>query len=256
MALAKAVFTQFRLPFLLGRSEEVSEHILALLQQKVQQIILPTSLNDIASLSKQSLRPAYRGLTVCLPDGMPLVWWFTFQGKSTDRVYGPAVFLDLIKKLNPSTRQVFYGSSPQTQKLLQQLMLRESPAAHHCLYLSPPYRKLSTNEERVLQKKIEDFQPDIIWVGLSSPKQVVLADAWKSNFPHTHFVCVGAAFDLSTHQQHPTPSWLQPLGLEWLYRLVHSPRRLAKRYLWDIPYGVAWLIYDAGKRKFSQAAEE
>lgn len=83
----------------------------------------------------------------------------------------------------------------------------------------------------------------VLWIGLSSPKQVQLALRWRSKLPGVSIMCVGAAFDFVAQAKPSAPQWMKQLGLEWLFRLVTEPQRLWKRYLVDVPVFLVTLAW-------------
>jgi N-acetylglucosaminyldiphosphoundecaprenol N-acetyl-beta-D-mannosaminyltransferase len=86
-----------------------------------------------------------------------------------------------------------------------------------------------------LQETIHASQPDIIWVGLSTPKQEKFMAEFLPRLEATLMIGVGAAFDFHAGRVKQAPRWMQRSGLEWFYRLCQEPRRLAGRYLRNNP---------------------
>ena len=107
---------------------------------------------------------------------------------------------------------------------------------------APPFRPLNDEEKEELRARVAKARPDIIWVGLSTPKQeTFMAEAlpWLDT---TLMVGVGAAFDLLTGRVRQAPHWIQRSGFEWLYRLFQEPRRLWKRYFKNNPLFIGRLF--------------
>ncbi|MDP9889822.1 exopolysaccharide biosynthesis WecB/TagA/CpsF family protein [Pseudarthrobacter enclensis] len=96
--------------------------------------------------------------------------------------------------------------------------------------MSPPFSAMSPREYESQDRRIEDTNPDIVWVGLGTPKQDFEAQrlATAGNF---FAVAVGAAFDFSAGTKKEAPRWITALGFEWLFRLAAEPKRLWRRYL-------------------------
>jgi N-acetylglucosaminyldiphosphoundecaprenol N-acetyl-beta-D-mannosaminyltransferase len=96
---------------------------------------------------------------------------------------------------------------------------------------SPPFHALTGEEFIGLQKNISGCRPDVIWVGLGTPKQDrYMAEVWDQ-LDAGVMIGVGAAFDFLSGAKKQAPRWMQRSGLEWLFRLGQEPRRLACRYL-------------------------
>ncbi len=242
--MEKHIFIK-NLKFLVGSYNEVKDEVLRQTASKRSLIVLPCSLNDVASTSLYpKLKTYYRRIDMCTTDGVPLVWWATLQTKSKiERVYGPNLTKSiLIDTQGVRFRHVFCGSSTTRLKKLVDRVLAFAPNVNIVGLFSPKIQLKATKEEKVCLKKIIKCAPSILWFGISSPKQVVLAARWKRYLPHTAFFCVGAALDLISGEIPVAPRWMQYLGLEWLFRLMVEPRRLYKRYLFVIP---RFLLHEA-----------
>jgi N-acetylglucosaminyldiphosphoundecaprenol N-acetyl-beta-D-mannosaminyltransferase len=171
------------------------------------------------------------------PDGMPLVWmsrWLGFH--HVERVYGP----DLMHAMSALSakagyRNHYYGGAAGTTEKLQQALTTTYPGLPVVGRTSPPFRSLSSEEDDAIVNEINACSPDIVWVGLSTPKQErwMAAHVHKLNVPV--LIGVGAAFDFLSGQKRQAPRWIQRSGLEWLFRCVTEPRRLAGRYLRNNP---------------------
>jgi N-acetylglucosaminyldiphosphoundecaprenol N-acetyl-beta-D-mannosaminyltransferase len=95
---------------------------------------------------------------------------------------------------------------------------------------SPPFRLLTEREEAEMTDRIRRLRPDIVWVGLGTPRQDLFIDQFRDRLGAT-LVAVGAAFDFLAGAKRQAPSWMQNSGLEWAFRLATEPRRLWRRYL-------------------------
>jgi N-acetylglucosaminyldiphosphoundecaprenol N-acetyl-beta-D-mannosaminyltransferase len=107
--------------------------------------------------------------------------------------------------------------------------------------LSPPFRALGPAEEQAIEAEITAARPDIVWVGLGTPKQERWMAAHVGRMHASVLVGVGAAFDFHAGVRRQAPRWVQQVGLEWAYRMASEPRRLAGRYLRNNPR-FAWLV--------------
>jgi len=174
---------------------------------------------------------------MCVPDGMPTVWIGKFYGhKNIRRVYGPDLMLEIMRiSAVKGYTHFFYGGKQGVPELLKKKLLSQLPGLKIVGTFSPPFRLMNENEEIELQKQINRLSPDIIWVGLSTPKQEKwMADNIKKLNTRV-MIGVGAAFDFHAGVVKQAPSWMQRIGLEWLFRLCVEPRRLWKRYLKNNP---------------------
>ena len=96
---------------------------------------------------------------------------------------------------------------------------------------SPPFRTLSSEEDEEIIAEINATKPDILWIGLSTPKQERWIFEHKLKLRVPVAVGVGAAFDLNSRRKRQAPQWMRDNGFEWFFRLWQEPRRLWKRYL-------------------------
>ena len=109
---------------------------------------------------------------------------------------------------------------------------------------TPPFRPMTDSELEDLGKTINGLNIDVVWIGISTPKQELLANQFK-RFCKVHFiVTVGAAFDFHTGRVRQAPKWIQNNGLEWLFRLIQEPRRLYKRYFSIVPFFIIYNIQE------------
>jgi N-acetylglucosaminyldiphosphoundecaprenol N-acetyl-beta-D-mannosaminyltransferase len=172
-----------------------------------------------------------------LPDGMPTVWFGRLRGLSKmDRVFGPDLMAEILgcSELSHLTH-FFCGGAPGVAEQLRDEMMRRFPAVCICGTFTPPFRPMTTEEELGLAEQIRQLQPDIIWVGLSTPKQERFMFHYLPLLQTKLMVGVGAAFLFHTGAIQDSPAWLKRAGLQWLHRLLQEPSRLWRRYLINVP---------------------
>ncbi len=171
------------------------------------------------------------------PDGMPTVWLGRFHGFSRmSRVYGPDYMLNLCRRsVSRGYKHYLYGGKPGVAEELKADLLRRFPGLQIVGTYTPPFRPLNSAEEGSLREELERLQPDVLWCGLSTPKQERFMAAYSGSLPVRLMVGVGAAFDLLSGNLSEAPNWMKKVGLQWLYRLVKEPRRLWRRYLSNNP---------------------
>ncbi|MDX2149532.1 MAG: WecB/TagA/CpsF family glycosyltransferase [Bryobacteraceae bacterium] len=186
---------------------------------------------------------------IATPDGMPVVWALrSFGARQQARVYGPNLMLSLCERAQDAGLRVYlYGASPETLDSLRQNLLRRCPRLTIAGVHSPPYRALTSAEDAEIVEEIRRARPDIIFVGLSTPKQEFWMSKHQAALPGTVMVGVGAAFDFHAGRLRQAPEWMQRRGLEWLFRLTAEPRRLWRRYLTIVPaFLPLWALQLAG----------
>lgn len=169
---------------------------------------------------------------MALPDGKPLSIVSKKRGfKCAERVTGPDLMEEIFSISEKyGYKHYFYGSTEETLKKLKNKLNEKYPGIKIEGMYSPPFRKLTKEEDEKIIASINKSCPDFIWVGLGAPKQEV----WM--YEHKYIlngvmVGVGAGFDYHAGNISRAPGWMQNLSLEWLYRLLQDPKRLFKRYL-------------------------
>ena len=149
----------------------------------------------------------------------------------TGRDFGPRItgfdyFEALMKKLNERGGKVFFlGSSTETLARIKLRCARDYPNLAVDSH-SPPYGAWTEDEDGRIVRLLRDSDPDILWVGLTAPKQEKWAVARKDGLRAPVIGCIGAVFDYYAGTVKRAPRWVCRAGLEWLYRLAGEPRRL------------------------------
>ena len=179
-----------------------------------------------------ALRAIYHRSFLTTPDGMPLVWFGRRLGhKDLTRVYGPDLLLAVCDAGRAAgMRHFFFGGQPGVAERLRERLTARFPGLEVVGTKTPPFRPLTDAEFEELRAEVAAAKPDVIWVGLSTPKQErFMAAAWE-RLDAGLLIGVGAAFDFHSGRVRQAPRWMQRGALEWLFRLAVEPRRLAKRY--------------------------
>lgn len=167
-----------------------------------------------------------------LPDGMPLVWVARRTGLDMPgRVYGPDLMAATMDRGRSfGLRHYLYGSRPEVLKALATRLIERYPGTRLVGVEAPPFRDQTPAEEDALIDRVRMAEPDIMWVGLGTPRQDVFVDRFRNRLDAT-LVAVGAAFDFHAGTLRQAPRWMQDRGLEWAFRLATEPKRLWRRYL-------------------------
>jgi len=175
------------------------------------------------------------GLTT--PDGMPIVWACKRAGAGwVDRVYGPDLMLAVCARAAArGWTSYFYGASEGVAELLARNLSDRFPGLKIAGVYSPPFRPLSSSEDQAIVDRINEANPDLLWVSLGTPKQERWMASHSDRVSARVLLGVGAAFDIHAGVLPQAPLWMQRSGVEWFYRLVQEPRRLVPRYLRIIP---------------------
>lgn len=189
-----------------------------------------------------------------ITDGMPLVWMQKLQGaKKARRVRANDLMILLCKYAEEHNLKVgFYGGKQEVIDAILKRAARDFPNLQIVYAHSPPFRRLTKEENGKITKEINDSGAQILFVGLGCPKQENWMTAQADNLSAV-MLGVGASFDFYSGNVKESPEWMGRIGLEWLYRLTQEPRRLWKRYLILNPRFV-WLatLQLSGLKKFNK----
>jgi N-acetylglucosaminyldiphosphoundecaprenol N-acetyl-beta-D-mannosaminyltransferase len=159
--------------------------------------------------------------------------------RGVTRVYGPDLTGCVIQEAARKGVSVgFYGGDTRTVKLLAGALQRRFPSLRIAFTLSPPFRPLSEEEDARVTNEINESGARVLFVGLGAPKQERWMAAHRGRVQSV-MLGVGAAFDFLAGTKSQAPRWIRSAGLEWLFRMLAEPRRLAPRYLRHNPRFVA-----------------
>lgn len=182
------------------------------------------------------LREIHNASGLTTPDGMPMVWAGRIAGAGISRVYGPDLMLALCERAAArGWSSYFYGGRPGVPERLTARLVERFPGLPIAGIHSPPFGPVTPEEDEGIVQAINAAKPDIVWVGLSTPKQERWMAAHVDRLEAPVLIGVGAAFDIHAGTLAQAPVWMQRSGLEWLYRLIREPRRLWRRYLFNNP---------------------
>ncbi len=181
--------------------------------------------------------------TLC--DGMPLVLiGRRVARRDVSRCYGPDIMLGVLDKGRAAgLRHFFYGgTNEETVRLLRENLERRFPGLTVAGSIVPPFRPLTEKEKAETAAAIDAARPDVVWVGLGTPKQDYWTHEMRPLLKVPVIVNVGAAFNFHAGTVRQAPPWMRRNCLEWLYRLCVEPRRLWRRYLVGNPRFVALVL--------------
>ena len=171
------------------------------------------------------------------PDGMPMSWVGRLQGFSKmDRVFGADLMAALCQlSVERNYRNFLYGGEPGVAELLKEKLETRFPGLQIVGTYTPPFRDLTSEEEKEIIGQVRTARPHILWVGLSTPKQERFMARYIDRLEVPLLVGVGAAFDYHTGRINDCSDWIKRAGMQWMHRLIQDPRRLWKRYLRNNP---------------------
>ncbi|MGJ5642340.1 WecB/TagA/CpsF family glycosyltransferase [Formosa sp. S-31] len=192
-------------------------------------------------------KEALNSSNILLPDGIGITLAYKFlRNKKIKKIAGADIHQFILKKLNKENGSCYYfGSSSNTLSKIQERITKEYPNIKVGFY-SPPYKDEFNNEEnKIMIKAINDFQPDVLFVGMTAPKQEKWVSKNKPDLNVGAICSIGAVFDFYAGTvNRPSQEWIN-LGLEWLGRLLNEPKRMWKRYIY---YGVIFMFHLIGSK--------
>lgn len=195
--------------------------------------IAVTGMHGVTEAQRDvSFQSILRAASLVVPDGMPLVWLGRAQGRPLRRrVYGPELMASFCEQTSSRRyRHFFYGGAPGVADALAEKFASRNGILVAGTY-TPPFRPLTASEDAEAVRRINASAADVVWVGLSTPKQERWMFEHRSKLEVPVLVGVGAAFDFHTGRVAQAPAWMRENGLEWFFRLMQDPRRLWRRYI-------------------------
>lgn len=227
---------------------DAREVIDGMIQRKGKGYVCVCPVSTIVECDRDAqYRQVVNDAALVTPDGMPTVWIGRLKGyKNISRVYGPDLMLSMCELSSQKRyKNFFYGATDEVLKKLEKKLKEKFPGLEVAGRYSPPFRKLSLEEDMEITEKINLARPDILWVGLGAPKQDFWMHAHRDKLEVSVMLGVGAAFDFLSGYKKQAPLWMRKIGLEWFFRLCCEPRRLAKRYIVGNARFVYLLIHEA-----------
>jgi N-acetylglucosaminyldiphosphoundecaprenol N-acetyl-beta-D-mannosaminyltransferase len=214
-------------------SRALEEVQLAILRKKRGYITFTSMHGIMEAQNDPQLRRTYNSAFLCLPDGMSVVWPAKWLGvKKLDRDYGPDFMRDFCEaSVRHGIRHFFYGGFDGLAEELRTILSARFPGLRVVGTYEPPFRPLTLEEEAALQNQIALAKPDMMWIGIGTPKQDRFMAAHLDKLDVTVMAGVGAAFNFFTLRVKQAPEWMQRWGLQWFYRLCQEPRRLWRRFI-------------------------
>jgi len=169
------------------------------------------------------------------------------------RITGMDYFLSLMTALNEvgGKRVFFLGSTDFVLERIRSRVKREFPNIAEVGALSPPFGTWSEDDKKQVNDRIRDFSPDVLWVGMTAPRQEKWMFENRDSLDVSLVGAIGAVFDFYAGTYRRAPLWMRKFGMEWLFRLILEPRRLWRRNFVSSPQFVVLLLKEklfGGKR--------
>jgi N-acetylglucosaminyldiphosphoundecaprenol N-acetyl-beta-D-mannosaminyltransferase len=198
-------------------------------------VVVTPNLDHWRRLSQDAaFAEVYRQADLIVADGMPLIWASRLKGTPLpERVAGSNLISTLSAAAAERGRSVYLlGGAPGTAEAAAAELARCSPELKIAGTYCPEYG-FERDEEAMARiiAVLQTARPDIVYVGLGSPKQELVTMRLREYLPRAWWLGIGVSFSFLSGQVRRAPRWMQRAGLEWLHRLAAEPKRLARRYL-------------------------
>lgn len=214
---------------------------------------LPSSKTIINTINPHSwvtaehdreFRSALLASDILLPDGVGIVltarllWHERFQ-----KLAGDDLHKMILSKLDQLHGRCFYlGASPRVLESIKEKLKKEYPNIEVGTY-TPPFRSAFSEEEnKEMIDAVNAFRPDVLFVGMTAPKQEKWLHQHKSKIQANVMCAIGGAFDFYAGTIPRAPRWMIRSGLEWLFRLMREPGRMWKRNFISTPYFILKML--------------
>lgn len=187
------------------------------------------------------------GGVLAIPDGGPIAYVGRKRGfHRMQRTAGPDLMTEVFKiSAANGYRHFFYGTTEETLQLLRETLSRNYPGIRIAGMYSPPFEQMTRAEDEAAVCRINEANPDFVWVGLGAPKQERWMAAHQGRVKGL-MIGVGAGFHFHAGNLRRAPKWMREHSLEWLYRLMQDPVRLFGRY-WSTNWKYIWHAVIRGK---------
>ena len=225
---------------------EVTEEALRAINRKMSQRVFacanPHSL--VVAQGDPSFQSALMQANLVVADGVGVTFMARLVGVNIGpRITGTDYFLAVLNALQQrgGGRVFFLGSSQRVLGLIAKRFAVDFPSLTLCGALSPPFGSWSNEENRRMVQVIHDAKPDVLWVGMTAPKQEKWVEDNRRQMNTPVIGSIGAVFDFYAGTYSRAPQWICQIGLEWAYRFILEPRRMWQRNFVSAPKFV-WLV--------------
>lgn len=191
-------------------------------------------------------KAALNKANLVVADGVGITVMARYAGvRVGQRIAGHDYFKAVLDALNRrgSGRIFFFGSSQRVLSLIESRFKRDFPALTLCGMLSPPFGYWSEEQNDSMVETINDARPDVLWVGMTAPKQEKWVESNRGRLNASVMGSIGAVFDFYAGTYPRAPNWMCALGLEWLFRLIKEPKRMWRRNFVSTPKFVALVTW-------------
>lgn len=214
---------------------EAAARLRELLEEGGRHYVVTPNVDHVVRLQKDpEFREAYRGASLVVADGMPVVWASRLLGKGLkQRVTGSDLVPEVCRLAAESGRTVFFlGGNPGIAEKAAEKLRKDYPGLKVAGSYAPPlgFETDPVRDEEAV-RRVNEPKPDILLIALGAPKQEKWIHRHRERLRFRLALCIGCGLDYPAGMARRAPGWMQRVGLEWLWRIGLEPKRLARRYL-------------------------
>ena len=230
------------------------DHWIADKDGRSHHIACVNAFNVALALKNKELYRIYNSADITGADGMPFVRWIrTIKKTPCDRIAAPDTILQLAEHAKTRNYTFYlYGGAPDVCEKMKEYLEERFPHIRIVGHYSPPFRQLTQEEDDAIVAEINALQPDIVCVGLGTPKQDYWIDTHLDKIKGSVLIASGATFDFFGGRIKMAPDFIRKSGFEWIHRLLGKDfKRLWKRYV--IMHGLFighFMLQLSGLRKY------
>jgi len=217
-----------------------------LVKKRKPSLVVTPNVDVVMNLQKdEEYRQIYKNAALVLTDGVPLLWAGKFLGTPIrEKISGSDIFYDICELASNKKYRIFFMGGREGAALKAAEIIRKKYHGINIVGIeSPPFGfEKDENEMTRLKKILKKVKPDILFLGLGSPKQEKWFNSYSADLGIPVTMGIGITFEYASGFVKRAPNWMQRIGLEWFFRLMMEPKRLWKRYLLNDPK-FFWLIF-------------
>lgn len=217
--------------------DEALEEINRLIQINKNAYVVTPNVDHIVQLERGGeLNEVYKNADLILTDGKPLIWISKWYGTPIkEKISGSDLFPHLCSLAAKNNyRMYFLGAAEGVAAKAAENLKTRFPGLQVVGTYSPPFGFEKDDAEMgKIKKQIKNVKPHILIIGLGCPKQELFILHHKDELGVPISLGLGASLDFESGNIKRAPKWLADHGLEWAYRIIQDPKRLARRYFVD-----------------------
>lgn len=197
--------------------------------------VVTPNVDHVVRLQEDSeFREAYRGASLVVADGMPVVWASRLLGKGLkQRITGTDLIPEVCRLAAEGGYSVFFlGGNPGVAEKASENLQRSVPGLKVAGGYAPPFGfEKDPAQDNEAVRRVNEAQPDVLLIALGAPKQEIWIRRNAGRLQFRLALCIGCGLDYPAGVARRAPAWMRRSGLEWLWRIMLEPKRLARRYL-------------------------